>query len=388
MLPGLITHRLNKPDSVRFFSFLQKAAATLLLASPLMAQAGTLAVATVRSSAGAGAYSADAVVEAVRQTVISAQVSGAIVALPVKAGDVVKAGQPLLRIDARAALQEASASRAQVEAARASLVVAAKDFERQKQLFARQYISQANLDRAESQYQTSSAQAKAQIAQAGAAQTQSGFYVLSAPYAGIVADVPVTLGDMALPGRPLMTVYDPGNLRVTASVPQARVAALLAALTLGQDTAQAVLKTVKIEFPHLPPEQRWVSAVKVTVLPVADAATHTVQVRLDLPPGISDITPGMFARASLPLDESSKTGSGTGDKNAQIKGETVRFFVPVKALFRRAEVSAVYVVNARGKPVMRQVKAGRVTGDEQEILSGVSGGEQVALDPVAAAQIR
>lgn len=324
-----------------------------------------LAVATVRSSSGAQLYSADGVVEALRQTVIATQVSGAIVELPVKVGDSVKAGTLLVRMDARAANQEANASRAQVDAARAALVVAAKDYERQKQLVARGYISAAQLERAESQFKSASAQANAQIAQAGAVQTQSGFYVLNAPYAGIVADVPVTLGDMAMPGRALMTVYDPLALRVTATVPQERVAGMVA----GQ--------AVKIEFPGLPEAQRWVTASKVTILPVADAATHTVQIRLDLPAGTKGLTPGMFARVSLAVASASSTNSSA---------ENVRLYVPVKAVFRRAELTAVYVLNAQGKALLRQVKAGAISGTEQEILSGVTAGEHVALDPMAAAK--
>lgn len=340
---------------------------TVCLMAPASASAAGLAAAAVRASNGASLYSADGVVEALRQTVISAQVSGAIVELPVKAGDSVKAGAMLLRIDARAANQEASASRAQVEAARASLAVASKDYERQKKLFARQYISQASLDLAESQYKSASAQAAAQIAQAGAVQTQSGFYSLSAPYSGLVAEVAVTLGDMALPGRPLMTVYDPTALRVTATVPQAKVAGMLAG------------HPVKIEFPGLPEAQRWLTASKVTILPLADAATHTVQVRLDLPADTKGLTPGMFVRASLPV-----AGSGGGAGGA----DNVRLYVPLAAVFRRAELSAVYVLTAQGKPLLRQVRPGAVLGTEQEILSGVSAGEQVALDPLAAARVR
>lgn len=321
-----------------------------------------LAVASVRSSSGAHLYSADGVVEALRQTVIATQVSGAIVELPVKVGDSVKAGALLVRMDARAANQEANASRAQVDAARAALAVAAKDYERQKQLFSKAYISAAQLERAESQFKSASAQANAQIAQAGAVQTQSGFYVLNAPYAGVVADVPVTLGDMAMPGRALMTVYDPSALRVTATVPQDRVAGMVA----GQ--------SVKIEFPGLPEAQRWIVASKLTVLPVADAATHTVQVRLDLPANAKGLTPGMFARVNFAI-------SGIAGVS-----DSARLYVPAKAVFRRAELTAVYVLNAQGKPLLRQVKAGAVSGAEQEILSGVAAGEQVALDPMAAAK--
>ncbi len=323
-----------------------------------------LATAPVRSSSGALAYSADAVVEAVRQSVIATQVSGAIVELPVKAGDVVKAGQLLLRMDARAANQEANASRAQVDAARAALAVASKDYERQKQLYARQYISIAQLERAESQFKSATAQANAQIAQAGAVQTQSGFYLIRAPYNGVVSEVPVTMGDMAMPGKALMTLYDPAALRVIASVPQERVAGIVTTLP------------VQIEFPGQPEAQRRLSASKMTILPVADAGTHTVQIRLDLPANTVGLTPGMFARVALPM--SHVDGSSA----------SARLYVPAKAVFRRAELSAVYVVNTQGKPLLRQIRAGAITGSEQEILSGVSSGERVALDPVAAAQIK
>jgi hypothetical protein len=64
-----------------------------------------------------------------------------------------------------------------------------------------------------------------------------------------------------------------------------------------------------------------------------------------------------------------------------------RLFVPKSALFRRAELYAVYVVNAQGRPSLRQVKAGPISGNEQEILSGVSKGELIAIDPLAASHV-
>ena len=173
---------------------------------------------TVQPAGAARASSADAQVEAVREATVSAQVQGAITHLAIKSGDRVTAGQELLRIDARAAQQNAAASTAQTEAARAGLQVASTDYERQKQLFQKQYISQAALDRAEAQWRASQAQVQALQAQAGAAATQSGFFIIKAPFAGVVSQVPATLGDMDMPGKPLLTVYDPTLLRVTASV--------------------------------------------------------------------------------------------------------------------------------------------------------------------------
>jgi multidrug efflux pump subunit AcrA (membrane-fusion protein) len=55
---------------------------------------------------------------------------------------------------------------------------------------------------------------------------------------------------------------------------------------------------------------------------------------------------------------------------------------------RRAELSAVYVVQADGKPALRQVRLGQFQGDRVEVLSGVRAGDKVATDPQAAAQVR
>ena len=97
-------------------------------------------VAVQVNSAMAGETSLDAAVEAVRQATLSTQVPGAIVALHVKPGDSVRAGQALLQIDARAAQQQVAGSTAQLDAAQAAQRVAANELERQKQLFQKQYI--------------------------------------------------------------------------------------------------------------------------------------------------------------------------------------------------------------------------------------------------------
>lgn len=302
----------------------------------------------------------DGVVEPVRLTVLAAQVAGAVTSLSVKAGDTVAVGQVVARIDAQAAIQANVASDAQVQSARASADLASKEFERQKQLFQKDYISQAALQRAEAQFKSAQAQVAALIAQAGATRTQSNFFLVKAPYAGIVSEVPVALGDMAMPGKPLLTVYDPAAMRVTATVPQSLASGLQ------RDVA------IRVQLPDLGASREWVTPTRVTVLPTSDASTHTTQLRLDLPPGTTGVKPGLFARVWLP---------------AAVE-KTTRLEVPARALVRRAELTAVYVVGADGRPLLRQVRIGRASGDAIEILSGVSQGERVALDPQAAARIR
>jgi RND family efflux transporter MFP subunit len=316
-----------------------------------------LAFAVVATRGGAGLVAYDGVVEAVRQTVIAAQVAGAVVAIDVKEGDRVRAGQVLLRLDARAAEQTAAAGDAQVRAARAMQEAATREFQRQKLLFEQNYISRAALDQAEAQYKATQAQAAAQLASAGAARTQSGFYVVRAPYAGVVADVGVVLGEMAMPGRALLTVYDPSALRVSAAIPSSVVPRL---------TKEAAPQA------EVPGAGGRITPTGVQLLPTLDPATHTRELRLDLPAGVNGFVPGMFARAWLPLAE----------------GVEPRLTIPARAVLRRAELTAVYVIGADGRPLLRQVRLGRAEGDQVEVLSGLGAGERVALDPQAATRVR
>jgi len=328
------------------------------------ADVAPLATVAVQSSGAAGVerMSFDGVVEAVRQSTLSAQVAGAIVALNVKAGDRVRAGQGLLRIDARAASQNTAATVAQVEAARATLNVSSKEYERQKQLFQKQYISQSALDRAQAQFQASQAQMQALQAQSDAAHTQSRFFVINAPYAGIVSDVPVALGDMAMPGAPLLTLYDPAALRVSAPVPPG---------TVTSGPAEAI----QLEIPGL--AQALMSPKSAALLPQVDAATHTAQLRLALPDNLKGATPGMFARVWL-------AASGVGKTTT----DSERLYVSTSAVVRRAEMTGLYIVNDKGRPMLRQVRLGRAAGERVEVLSGVEKGEKVAIDPQAAAKVR
>lgn len=345
-------------------------------AAESVAEGGALVTVELRSAAGqSNETSLDGVVEAVRQTRLSTQVAGAIVALQVKAGDRVKAGQELLRIDASAAQQGVAASASQVEAAQAQLKVAASELARQRQLHQKQYISQAALERSQAQWEAAQAQVNALQAQTRVAQAQSGFFLLKAPYAGVVSEVAVTLGDMALPGRPLLTLHDPSALRVTAAVPQALLGSL-----------SSRLDQVRYEINGLAGSAARLQPASVELLPTIDAASHTAQIRLALPPagaaGVAGATgaastavmPGLFARVWLPAGASAKAGPQ-------------RLFLPSSAILRRAELTGAYVIDAQGKPRLRQVRLGSTSGDEVEVLTGLRPGDKVAADPQAAAAV-
>lgn len=339
--------------------------ALALACTPAVAQeagagAPALQYSAVQASDQGPLSSADARVEAVRETQLAAQVAGSVVALPVQVGARVRAGQELLRIDARLASQGAAASQAQAAAAQAQLALAAKEYERQQQLFAQRYISQAALDTAQAQWRAASAQLQAQQAQAGAAGTQAALHSVRAPYDGIVASVPVQLGDMALPGRALLALFDPAQLRISAQLTQAQAAQLQAA-------AQVQLELAGV--------RQDIASAQVQLLPTADPLSHTVTVRVPLPAQASAL-PGSFARLWW---HSGPTGGAV---------EAQRLWVPLGAVLRRAEMTGVYVRGRNGQPQLRQVRLGRVQGAQIEVLSGLRVGEQVAQDPARAARLR
>ena len=297
--------------------------------------------------------SAEAVVEAVRQSTVSAQIAGRIVDLRFDVGDAVRKGEVIARIDERAATQAVAASQAQVRAAEATLANARAAYERSQRLFAQKFVSQAALDQAQAEFRAAESQMKAMLAGAGQAATERSFATIVAPYSGVVSARHVQLGEMAVAGKPLMTGFDPSTLRVVATVSSQQVREI-------QPSAPA-----RIEIPAA---GRWIDAAGVTIVPAADPRTHSTQVRIELPPDTTGVYPGVFARAHF------------------VVGRGPRLMVPREAVVRRSELTAVYVLPQAGAPQLRQVRLGSVADERGiEVLAGVRPGERVALEPVKAA---
>ena len=106
---------------------------------------------------------------------------------------------------------------------------------------------------------------------------------------------------------------------------------------------------------------------------------------MPLPADLQGVAPGSFVRVWLPADPpESKAGAAP----SAIPGQGPRLVIPASAVVRRAELTGVYVVDAKGVPQLRQVRIGRALGDGVEVLAGVAAGERVATDPQAAARVR
>lgn len=309
----------------------------LVLASSAALGAEGLPVVVVKPHQVDLSFPAEALVEAVQQATVGAQVAGRVLEVRADAGQVVKKGELLMRLDAREAAESARAAEAQYANARVS-------YERTKSLVAQKFVSPAALDKAKSEFDAAAANRNA----AGASQSHA---TIVSPINGIVARRHAELGDLATPGKPLFTIYEPGGLRVTASVPQYRLKDMRG------------VKTARVEFPEL---GKWVAATAVNLLPTADATTHVSQVRVTLP-AVPEATPGMFARVHF------------------VVGQAEKLTVPAAAVVRRGEVAAVYVLAADQRPSLRQLRLGDAVGQgEIEVLAGLTAGDTVVTDPVKA----
>lgn len=326
---------------------------TILFAGVTLAHA-EIATVRVESRPVSVSWAAEATLEAVREATLAAQVPGRIVALNVDAGDRILKGDVLIRLDASEANQLVSGAKAAIAQAEANLLNAKASHERTARLLERKFVSPSALDQAKAARDAAEAQLRAARAGRSRSEAARAYSDIAAPLTGLVAARHAEQGDMAQPGRPLLTVYDPRAMRAVVDVPQQRLGA-----------AGGRLPKARVELPE---SNRWFDASAVTVLPAADPRTHTVRVRVDLPPDTVGLVPGMFARVHF---------SG---------GDDVRVGVPASAIVKRGELTGVYVADGKGGFRLRQIRAGEALADGRvEVLAGLAGGEAVALDAVQAA---
>jgi len=298
----------------------------------------------------------DGVIEAVNQATVAAQTSGRIVELPFDVGDYVKQGDVIVRITAIEQKAQARGAEANLRAANAQLAEAQKQFDRVKDLVDRKLMAKADYDRARAALDSARAQANAASEGVTQAETQAGYTEIKAPYAGLVVKRLVDVGETVTVGTPLLTGLSLEQLRAIVEVPQQHMASVRT-----YQRARVIL-----------PDGSSLPSNTIRVPPSADASSHTFRVQVTLPENalVGD-NRGVFP--------------GTLVKVAFVAGDEQRLLLPAQALVQRAELTAVYVVASDNNLSLRYVRVGTPVADGRiPVLSGLSSGERVALDPLAA----
>ena len=187
-------------------------------------------------------------------------------------------------------------------------------------------------------------QARASVAEGAAREmeTMLGYTKVVAPFDGIVTRKLADVGDLATPGKPIIEMEDPRALRFEADVPEA----LIGNIKLG---AKLPVRVAEGAAP--------IEGTVVEVAPVADDASRTFLVKLDLPPA-EGVRSGQFGRVLVPT------------------GEAKSIRVPAAAVVTRGQMECVFVV-VSDRAQLRIVRTGKHAGGEVEILAGLSAGERV-----------
>lgn len=281
----------------------------------------------------------DGRVEAVHEATVSAQTSGRVLEINYDVDDYVEKDAVLLQF-------RDNDQRARYNAAKANYDEARAEFERVKDIYAKQLVAKSALDKAEARLKST----RAAFEQASEELENTR---VRAPYSGIVVKRHVEVGELASVGQPLFTGISLEALRVSVDIPQDMVRVV-------RERQQARVLLVRNG-------QRSVAAGSLRISPYADAQTHTFNVRVNLPEGDHGIYPGMFVKVAFVVDESR------------------RLVVPAQAIVHRSEVTGVYVLDQNGRLQLRQLRIGEQFEDGMiEVLAGLEEGEQVALDPVRA----
>jgi RND family efflux transporter MFP subunit len=307
---------------------------------------------------------------------IAARVPGTVTRVPVREGDRVQAGQLLLRLDdremaarsqaAQTALQETSAAVEEanraIASAQAQADIAKKTYDRFVFLRDQKSVSPQEFDEVETKQKVAQeglavAQARLQQAEAARSRAESearaagavaSYTAIAAPFTGVVARRMVDAGTQVSPGVPLLVFEDDSKYR----------------FDLFLDAAAAPLLKrgglVRVELDALPARS---FKGKVSEQEAgADAATHTVRAKVDLPhePGIRS---GLFGHAWI------------------ARAVRTALLVPGTAVRERGQLRGMFVLDSQGIAGWRLVTVGQTRGEKIEILSGLGEGERYAVNP-------
>jgi len=277
---------------------------------------------------------------------VASRVLGYVVELDVEVGAHVNKGQTLLRIDAKELAEKEAQAKATLESAKADLVKARNDFERYKVLFEKESVAKKDYDDMLARLETAQAAEQRATAALDEAKTVLSYGIVTAPFDGIVSDRSVNVGDLATPGRALMSVYMPGTLELVAPVGEQYAPYL------------KVGTAVTVAIPSANVKQQ--ASIR-EVAPQRDERTRTITVKAPLAqaPGLG---PGLY-----------------GTLTFQTRASAV-IVVPKNAVHVVGQLETVRVLE-NGAVRIRNVKTGRTLGDDKvEILSGLNAGEKVVVD--------
>jgi len=302
-------------------------------------------------------YAYTGTVVADKRAEVSSRLMGRVVSVSVKEGDCVGAGRLLVSLDARDIQSQVQAFEKQKEqaefaykSAMAHYEAIKKTYERYLNLLKESAITQQEFDQIKAQFESAKAQLEQARAGVEAVELQKNalahnlsYANISAPFAGCVVSKMVDVGDLAVPGQPLI-ILESGPYKVEVFLPE------------------RYIKKVKVgDSFKVAVDGRVLEGKVVEVSGAIDPATRTFKVKLSIP---SDgIRSGMLASVFIPE-----------------KGPVL--LVPKSAIVKHFDFTGLWVVKEDNTLELRFVKLGEEINDKVQVLSGVEEGERIVINGV------
>lgn len=300
----------------------------------------------------------DGAIEAVNQATVAAQASGRVLELPFDVGDFVAKGSVIVRLRDTEQRARADSATAALTDAQARLAEAQLTHDRIKDVFDKNMVAKAVYDKSATDLKSAKARVEAAASATKEAHEGLGYTTIRAPYSGIVVARHIEVGEIAAVGKPLMTGLSLEDLRVVVDIPQEHIGPLRK-----HRRARIIL-----------PDGRSFVAEQLRLPPSADPKTQSFHVQMTLPKG-----PGIDYGDVFP---------GTLVKVAFTTGEEEQLLAPAASIVHHGEITGVYVVGANGALNFRYIRTATPTGEGRiPIVAGLAAGENIALDPIAAARM-
>jgi RND family efflux transporter MFP subunit len=291
-----------------------------------------------------------------RQTEIAARVLADVKEIHRQPGDAVEAGDVLITLDSMDLKARVEQAEANLKSLDENLKEAETEYARKKNLLEKDAVTQQEFDIAK--FGLAATMARRDAAKKGLeeAQIQLGYATITAPFRGVVFEKPADPGDLATPGKHLLGLYDPEQLRLEALVEEGLLWKL------------KVKDPIEVDIDS--PAQTIVGVVSEAV-PAVDPSTRTGTLRIDLPPE-AQLRPGMFGRARVPVS---------------VRQAIV---VPAGAVVRRGQLEMVFAIRLDEKSRQKRarmilVRTGQPVKERTpgtasglvEILGGIEPGDLV-----------
>ncbi len=270
-------------------------------------------------------------VQAGQRATIATKLTGTISELPVTMGSRVSKGDLLVKIDA----QEITA---RVNQARTQLEQAQRNLKREEKLLAQNASTPETVKDLQDMVRISSSTLNE-------AQTMQGYTRISAPFDGMISEKRVDVGDLAMPGVPLLVLDSEKSLQVLADVPEET------AIHIKQGDPQDI---------YIPASGKKIKGRVAELSHAADPATRTVAVKLDIESD-PDIRPGQFARILIP------------------SRQKTLILVPQKAISLFGQMERLFILQSDNRASLRIVRSGARSGEMVEILTGLEPEEKVII---------